>query len=80
MSYLKVVFNERELTRLQELSFGNVQAIFSVKKLHHAAITVPHGQVILNYESLKVLYHTSTTWEKWCTHISRALTKIIIVH
>lgn len=62
MPYLKVVSDERELTGLQERRFGNVKAVLSVEELHHAAVTVPHRQVILNYQSLEVLYHTSTTW------------------
>lgn len=61
VSYLEVVLDERELTGLQELSFGNVQAVLSVEELHHAAVTVPHRQVVLDHQTLEVLYHTPRT-------------------
>lgn len=47
--YLVIICNERELLGLQELRLGNIQPIFSIEKLHHAAITVSHSQVIMNH-------------------------------
>ena len=57
--YLIVVLYEGELSRLEELSLGDIQAIFTVQELDHRSIAVPHRQIVLHYQPLQMLYDTS---------------------
>lgn len=52
--YLIVAGEEWELLRLKELCLGDVQAVLPVQELHHAAVTVPDCQVVLDNQSLQV--------------------------
>lgn len=57
-SYLVVFCNKRKLLGLQKLCLGDSQPIFSIEKLNHAAITVSHSQVIMNYQPFQMFYDT----------------------
>lgn len=52
---LVVAGEEGELLGLQELRLGDVQAIFPVQELHHTAVAVANGEIILDDEPLQVL-------------------------
>lgn len=57
--YLIVFLYEGELPRLQELSLGDIQPVFTVQELDHRPIAVPHRQIVLHYQTLQMLYDTS---------------------
>lgn len=57
--YLIVVLYEWELSWLQELSLGDIQAVFTVQELDHGSVAVSHCQIILNNQTLQMLYDTS---------------------
>lgn len=56
--YLIVAGQEGELLGLQELCLGDVQAIFPIEELYHAAVAVTDCQIILDDQPLQVLDDT----------------------
>lgn len=56
--HLVVVFYEGKLSRLQELSLGDVQAVFTVEELDNGAIAVPHCEIVLHHQTLQMFDHT----------------------
>lgn len=63
--HLIVLLYEGELSRLQELSLRDVQAVFTVQKLDDGAVAVPHCQIVLYHQPLKMFYDTSAeTWSQ----------------
>lgn len=71
--YLVVVFDERELLRLEELGLGDVQPILSIKKLDHTSITVSHSQIVLDHQTFKMLNHTPETPDDSLCHYTMHL-------
>lgn len=63
--HLIILLYEGELSRLQELSLRDVQAVFTIQELDDRAVAVPNCQVVLHHQPLKMLYDTSAeTWSK----------------
>lgn len=46
---LIVLLYEGKLSRLQELSLRDVQAVFTVQELDDGAVAVPHCQIVLHH-------------------------------
>lgn len=57
--HLIVLLYEGELSRLQELSLRDVQAVFTIQELDDGAVAVPNCQIVLHHQPLKMLYDTS---------------------
>ena len=59
MCYLVVILYEGELSWLQELSLGDIQAVLTVQELDHRSVAIPHRKIILYYQTLQMLDNTS---------------------